>query len=100
MEPFVGGHEVEVVTEEMLRPAAGPRASCDASGDPGADERLHQVSDALAAELPYPLRSIQHHVGAHQGEARRVTPVVLPRHLVGELPVLDCSKLRNEVATT
>src|SRR5207245_9848498 len=97
-QPHPRSQEDQVVTEDMLGPAAGPAGAYYPRRDPGAYQRLNDVSDTIHPKLAYLLRALKDDRGTHQSQARGIPTVVLSLHIVGELPVPHSGHLGDQVS--
>ena len=85
--PFPGEITSRAWLKRCSEPLQGLLRPSDSRGHARAYQRLDEVADRGPVRLSHPLRVVDDEPPAHQGQVRRVLPVVLSRRIVPELPV-------------
>src|SRR5881396_1547952 len=99
MQTCLTSHNIQRVTEQVLRTTTRPRATSNTHRDPAADQRLDNRPDALLATLDNLLHIPRNQLRAHQRQLCRIVTIILVLQLVSKLPILHRTKLGHNIPT-
>src|SRR5213596_1809644 len=99
MQTRLTSHDIQRVTEQVLRTTTRPRATSNTHRNPTTDQGLDDSPDALLATLDNLLHIPRNQLRAHQRQLRRIITIVLILQLVSKLPILYSTKLCHNIPT-